>query len=155
MVGWHHRLNGHEFEQTPRDSEGQGSLACFSPWGHREPDTTERLNKWPIGSLRMRLVTRNPKRLESWNFQSHLLTTIRSGCRLSPIKTLEPQELKGLLAGKGGTPQFCENRNFCAQDASEPYPMYLFICSFLNILYNKLIKVRKYLISVSCSSKMF
>ena len=44
MVGWHHRLNGHEFEQTPRDGEGQGSLGCCSPWGHKESDTTERLN---------------------------------------------------------------------------------------------------------------
>ena len=35
IVGWHQRLNGHEFEQTPGDSEGQGSLACCSPWGHR------------------------------------------------------------------------------------------------------------------------
>ena len=35
MAGWHHWLNGHEFEQTPRDSEGQGSLACCSPWGRR------------------------------------------------------------------------------------------------------------------------
>ena len=34
MVGWNHRLNGCEFGQTPRDSEGQGSLACYSPWGH-------------------------------------------------------------------------------------------------------------------------
>ena len=40
MVGWHHRLNGHEFVQTPRDSEGQGSLACYSPWGRKESDTT-------------------------------------------------------------------------------------------------------------------
>ena len=32
MVGWHHQLNGHEFEQTTGDSEGQGSLACYSPW---------------------------------------------------------------------------------------------------------------------------
>ena len=32
--------NGHEFEQTPQDSEGQGSLACYSPWGHKELDTT-------------------------------------------------------------------------------------------------------------------
>ena len=39
MVGWHHQLNGHEFEQTPGDSEGQGSLACCSPW-----DTTSQLN---------------------------------------------------------------------------------------------------------------
>ena len=44
MVGWHHRLNGHEFEQTPGDGEGQGSLACCSPWGHKESDTTKQLN---------------------------------------------------------------------------------------------------------------
>ena len=40
IVGWHHQLNGHEFEQAPGDSEGQGSLACCSPWGHKESDTT-------------------------------------------------------------------------------------------------------------------
>jgi len=45
MVGWHHRLNGHEFEQAPGDSEGQGSLACCSPWGLKELDMTEQLNK--------------------------------------------------------------------------------------------------------------
>ena len=44
MVGWHHRLNGHEFEQAPGDDEGQGSLACCSPWGHKESDATEWLN---------------------------------------------------------------------------------------------------------------
>ena len=44
MVGWHHRLNGHEFEQTPGGSEGQERLAFCSPWGHKELDTTERLN---------------------------------------------------------------------------------------------------------------
>ena len=44
MVGWHHWLDGDEFEQTPRDSGGQGSLACCSPWGCKELDTTERLN---------------------------------------------------------------------------------------------------------------
>ena len=44
MVGWHHRFNGHEFEQTPGHSEGQGSLACCSPWGHKESDTAEQLN---------------------------------------------------------------------------------------------------------------
>ena len=45
MVGWHHRLNRHEFEQAPGDGEGQGSLACCSQWGHKESDITERLNK--------------------------------------------------------------------------------------------------------------
>ena len=44
MVGWHHHPNGHEFEQTPGDNEGQGSLVCCSPWGCKESDTTERLN---------------------------------------------------------------------------------------------------------------
>ena len=44
MVGWHHQLDGHEFEQTRRHSERQGSLACCSPWGHKEADTTEWLN---------------------------------------------------------------------------------------------------------------
>ena len=44
MVGWHHPLNGHEFEQIPGDSEGQGRLAFCSPWGCKELDTTEQLN---------------------------------------------------------------------------------------------------------------
>ena len=41
MVGWHHRLNGHEFEQALEVGDGQGGLACCSPWGHKESDTTE------------------------------------------------------------------------------------------------------------------
>ena len=44
MVGWYHQINEHEFEQTLGDSEGQGSLACCSPWDHKESDTMERLN---------------------------------------------------------------------------------------------------------------
>ena len=49
MVGWHHRLNGHAFEQTPGDSEGQGTLTYCSPWGHRESDMTEQLNSNNVG----------------------------------------------------------------------------------------------------------
>ena len=41
LVEWHHRLGGHEFEQIPRDGEGQGSLACCSPWDRDELDRTE------------------------------------------------------------------------------------------------------------------
>ena len=44
MVGWHHQLDGHEFEQALGDGERQGSLACCSPWGRKESDTTERQN---------------------------------------------------------------------------------------------------------------
>ena len=45
MVGWNHRLNGPEFEQTLGDSEGQESLECYSSWGHKESGRTEQLNK--------------------------------------------------------------------------------------------------------------
>ena len=44
MVGWHHRLDGHEFEQARGDGEEQGSLAGCGPWGHKESDRTECLN---------------------------------------------------------------------------------------------------------------
>ena len=44
IAGWRHWFNGHEFEQAPGDGEGQGSLACCSPWGCKESDMTERLN---------------------------------------------------------------------------------------------------------------
>ena len=44
MVGWHDQLDGHEFEQAPGAGDGQGSLVCRSPWGHRESDTTKPLN---------------------------------------------------------------------------------------------------------------
>ena len=64
MVGWHYRLNGHEFEQTPGDSEGEGSLACCSAWGHKESDTAEQLNnnKSPCES---------PWLMGKWQQQSH------------------------------------------------------------------------------------
>ena len=42
--GWHHQLDGHEFEQAPRFGDGQGSLLCYCPWGHKELYTTEQLN---------------------------------------------------------------------------------------------------------------
>ena len=44
MVGWHHRLDGHEFEQARGVGDELGSLACRSPWGHKESGTTEQLN---------------------------------------------------------------------------------------------------------------
>jgi len=44
MVGWHHRLDGHEFEQALGVGDGQGGLVRYGPWGQKESDTTERLN---------------------------------------------------------------------------------------------------------------
>ena len=51
MAGWHHRLDGHEFEQAPGVGDGQGGLACCSLWDHRESDTTERLNRTELMRL--------------------------------------------------------------------------------------------------------
>ena len=58
MVGWHHQLDGHEFGQALGVGDGQGSLACCSPWGHKESDMTELLNwteapwvLYPVGSF--------------------------------------------------------------------------------------------------------
>ena len=55
MVEWHHRLNGHESEQIPGDSKGQGSLVCCSPWSHKESDMTEWLNNNNWGCLQRNL----------------------------------------------------------------------------------------------------
>ena len=60
MVGWHHQLNGHEFEETPGVGDGQGGLACYRPRGCKESDTTEWLNnnrkrgfvRWLNGSMK-------------------------------------------------------------------------------------------------------
>ena len=62
MVGWHHRLNGYEFEQAPGVGDGQGGLACCSPWGHKESDTTEWLNWIELtGSSEILQLTRRNK----------------------------------------------------------------------------------------------
>ena len=58
MVGWHHRLNGHEFEQTLGDTERQGSLVGYSSWGCKELDITERLNNNSDSGV-VRLLTLN------------------------------------------------------------------------------------------------
>ena len=79
MVGWYHWLNGHEFEATPGDGEGQGSLACCSPWGHKESDTSERLNNiWDRIHIPQNLLTVSIIQLEHFyllqkrNQTSHL-----------------------------------------------------------------------------------
>ena len=66
MVGWHHRLNGHEFEKTVGDSEGPGSLVCCSPWDHKESDTTEWLNN------KMMFKWRDYPGLSGWAFFSRV-----------------------------------------------------------------------------------
>ena len=59
MAGWHHRLDGHEFEWTPGVGDGEGGLACCSSWGCKESDMTDRLNwteLWHLGQIRKYLI---------------------------------------------------------------------------------------------------
>ena len=60
MAGWNHRLNGHEFEQTPGDGEGQGSLTWCGPWGRKESDMTERLKTTTTTTIFLQF-THNPR----------------------------------------------------------------------------------------------
>ena len=78
VAGWHHQLNGHEFEQTPGDSEGQGSLVCCSPWGHKESDTTWQLNN------RMTQFRKNKKSTIVWCSPSFSLSRMNftQECRI-------------------------------------------------------------------------
>ena len=74
MVGWHHWLNGHKFWETPGVGGGQGGLACCSPWGRKESDTTERLN-W-TDSIKAFLWLVHPilKCLQQWDTDFYFLT---------------------------------------------------------------------------------
>ena len=80
MVGWHHRLNGHESEQTPGDSDGQGGLRCCRPWGRKELDTTERLNNnhWLFGQMPWRKKYTMPDIYILWGSSRFQCVIIRS-----------------------------------------------------------------------------
>ena len=77
-VGWHHRLGGHEFEQAPGAGEGQGSLACCSPWGRKESDTTEQLNKNSMYKVLWKISERGVE----WDFPGGpVVKTLHFHCR--------------------------------------------------------------------------
>ena len=59
MVGWHHRLNGHECEQVLGVADGQGGLACCSPWGRKESDMTEQLNSTTFKAAHVYLIKKH------------------------------------------------------------------------------------------------
>ena len=70
MVGWHHQLNGHEFEQALGDGDGQGSLVCCSPWGWKESDMIERQdnNNSNIKNLNYSYGKSNYKKYTLWHY---------------------------------------------------------------------------------------
>ena len=88
MVGWHHQLSGHEFEQNPGNGEGQGSLACCTPRGHKELDTTERLNSNTMASseqIMKRIVSENDSRVTSERVERNGLVK-KTSTELKPEK---------------------------------------------------------------------
>ena len=72
MVGWHHRLNGHESGWTPGVSDGQGGLACCGSWGCKESDMTERLNRTELNPGTGTIVNKQARFLISKNLPSNL-----------------------------------------------------------------------------------
>ena len=91
LVGWHHRFHGHEFEQTPGDSEGQGSLACCSPWGGKDSDMTEWLNnnhqltrrgQWAVS------IIRDLPRFLCGSLLSSVLSVLKWHSKRPPLSTL-------------------------------------------------------------------
>ena len=96
MAGWHHQLNGHEFEQTLRDREGQGGLTCCSPWGCKELDTTERLNN----NIILHATFLSSLLLEAWGESTAALLSAGS----QPSFQIKLVEVKGLDMPSNQTP---------------------------------------------------
>ena len=72
MVGWHHQLNGHEFEQAPGDGEGQGGLVCCSPWSRKKSDTIEWLNDYEAALIMKNFSTVDKRSWCQWVDESRL-----------------------------------------------------------------------------------
>ena len=77
MAGWHHRLNGHESEWTPGVGDGQGGLVCCNSWGHKESDTTERLNWTELNTLVQTKIFKNMTQ-KNWSTNRNRLTDIEN-----------------------------------------------------------------------------
>ena len=104
MVGWYHRLNGHEFEQTPGDSEGQGGLGYCSPWGCKESDMTQQLKTSAIeivlqspgttATQPTHCIYGSPCPLESvvCNKRSHTNETLYTTAREWPLLTADREK---------------------------------------------------------------
>ena len=91
MVGWHHQLNGHKFEQAQRVGGGQGSLACCSPWGRKESDMTKQLYIL-LSSLRVRQVPFWLKTAHRIEYLSHsLLNSLQQHAFLPSPPQTHPQ----------------------------------------------------------------
>ena len=106
MVGWHHWFNGHEFEQTLGVGEGQRSLVCCSPWGHKESDTTEWLNKNNTSTeLKQTKKLPGPENLwekaktPQWTMHVLLISMVPRFNRLKPLQSVHQSSLGSTYLG--------------------------------------------------------
>ena len=98
MVGWHHQLNGHEFEQAPGVEDRQGSLVCCSPWGHKESNTTEQVN-WLVRGLKARLWKAWSKGLEMISLEKRSLNGIKHTTGIWCTKCWRDRKKKEQISG--------------------------------------------------------
>ena len=102
MVGWHHWLNGHELDQAPGAGDGQGSLACCSPWGHKETDTTDQQQISPktlqdmnqtvlyLDTSVSSITRKDPQKIlwtKLWTYLGFLERTAVNNKKESPVKS--------------------------------------------------------------------
>ena len=114
-VGWHHRLNGYEFEQAPGDSEGQGSLSCYSPQGHKESNRTQQQQQQQISAPWMAALWPRPPAVS------------RTGSREEPSSTLGlPGCLLSTEGNRGWTPLFFFKLQWPASNYSYSFPWGIF-----------------------------
>ena len=85
MVGWYQRLNRHEFEQAPGDGKAQGSLLCCNPWGHKESDTTDRLNNNKLKKKGKKRAAKNCHHSSPHKTHNELLNHIATRVLISPL----------------------------------------------------------------------
>ena len=109
MAGWHHRLDGHEFEWTPGVGDGQGGLACCDSWGCKELDTTERLN-WTELIIKLDLNGRS------------LFVSIGPRWTLKPVSVTYSNSIASKLSGMSFI--------FCSASIMRKYPQFCFVLFF-------------------------
>ena len=121
MVGWRHQLNGHEFEQTPGDSEGQGSLVYCNPWGHKELAMTEQLKEesekagLKLNIQKTKIMAYGP--ITSWQIDGETMETVTYfifwGSKITADGDYSHEIKRCLLLGRKAMPNLDSLQKVC------------------------------------------
>ena len=137
MVGWHHGLSGHEFEQTPGDSGGQRNLECCSPWGHKESDMTQRLNNETTTNVYFNIHS------QGGQYYSLVSNNLEGSCLIFISIRLLVGILAGIIFLQKCRPEFHwlpqqgdRNMKYCALLPRGFWLRYLHFCSHIYLLFN-------------------